>query len=216
MADCVVIVPMLGRAHMVEALAASLAASTDRARLLFVVSRGDVSVLDAVDGSHDFVIVPRWERGDYARKINAGIDASDEPLIFTGAIDLDFCPGWLEAAEALMSDAVGVVGTVDGCNPRTTMGLHSTHSLVARWYADLGQIDGHPGLLHEDYWHEFVDDEMVSVARHRNAYAHAYGARVEHLHWLNGKRDADALDAAHKIRMAAGHRLFQFRRHLWT
>ena len=216
MADCVVIVPMLGRAHMVEPLAASLAASTDRARLLFVVSRGDVSVLDEVDGSHDFLLVPRWERGDYGRKINAGIKASAEPLIFTGAIDLDFRSGWLDAAEALMSDTVGVVGTVDRCNPRTESGLHSTHSLVARWYADLGQIDGQPGLLHEDYWHEYVDDEMVAVARHRKAYAHAYGSVVEHLHWLNGKREADAMDGEHQLRMLTGRKLFNFRRHLWT
>ena len=207
---------MLGRAHMVDPLAESLTASTDRARLLFIVSRGDVSVLDAVDGSHDFVLVPRWEQGDYARKINAGITASTEPLIFTGAIDLDFRPGWLEAAEALLSDTVGVVGTVDRCNPRTESGLHSTHSLVARWYAELGQIDGQPGLLHEGYWHEFVDDEMVAVARHREAYAHAHGSVVEHLHWLNGKREADAMDGEHAVRMASGYRLFQFRRHLWT
>ena len=216
MADCVVVVPMLGRSHMVASLADSLAASTDRARLLFVVSRGDVSVLDAVEGDHDYLLVGQRDHGDYAAKINAGIAASTEPLIFTGAIDLEFRPGWLEAAEALLSDTVGVVGTVDGCNPRTADGIHSTHSLVARWYADLGQIDGTPGLLHEGYWHEFVDDEMVSVAKHRNAYAHAYASHVDHLHWLNGKREADAVDEAHKVRMASGYRLFQFRRHLWT
>ena len=216
MADCVVVVPMLGRGHMVAPLAESLAASTERARLLFVVSAGDVSVLDEVHGGHDYIIVPRWERGDYPRKINAGIAASAEPLIFTGAIDLNFCPGWLDAAESLLSDTVGVVGTVDGCNTRTAQGLHSTHSLVARWYADLGQIDGAPGLLHEGYWHEYVDDEMVAVARKRNAYAHAHASVVEHLHWLNGRREADAVDEAHKVRMAAGRRLFNSRRALWT
>lgn len=207
---------MLGRAHMVKGLARSLADTTEgQARLLFVCTRGDRAVLDAVR-DHDYMVLPRRAKGDYAAKINAGIAASDEPLIFTGAIDLRFRHGWLNAARRMMVGRVGVVGTDDLNDPRTGMGLHSTHMLVARWYADLGQIDGAPGFMHEGYWHEYVDNEAVAVAKFRDAYAHAYGAQVEHLHWSNGKRKADSVDDMHQIRMAVGKRLFVERRHLWT
>lgn len=201
---------------MIPALAESLAASTDRARLLFIISRGDVSVLDEVHGAHDCLLVPQWDRCDYARKINAGIAASDEPLIFTGAIDLLFRPGWLEAAEAHLSDTVGVVGTNDLTNPRVVAGRHATHFLVSRHYVNRGQIDGEPGLLHEGYWHEYVDDELVATATFRGAYAFAEDSHVEHLAWQWGKRPADTLDADMNLRMNAGRRLFRRRRHLWA
>jgi glycosyltransferase involved in cell wall biosynthesis len=215
LADTVVIVPMLGRADHVERLADSLAGTTDDARLLFVCSDNDTDVVAAV-ARYDHLILPPQRRGDYARKVNAGIAASTEPFIFLGAIDIKFHQRWLVNAKAAMGDGVGVVGTQDLCDSRTALGTNSTHSLVARWYADLGQIDGAPGLVHEGYWHEYVDNELIAVARHRDAYAHAYGSIVEHLHWMNGKRKADGVDAMHTLRMASGLRLFVSREHLWT
>ncbi len=88
---CVVVVPMLGRGHLMDRLRESLAASTDDARILWVVTGGDFDVLDRLDGD-DYVLTPPRPRGDYAHKINAGVAASDEPLIFTGAIDLASIP----------------------------------------------------------------------------------------------------------------------------
>lgn len=201
---------------MVEALAASLAKSTDRARLLFIVSRGDVGVLDEVHGAHDYLLVDQWDRCDYPKKINAGIAATTEPLIFTGAIDLKFHAGWLEAAEAKMSDTVKVVGTNDLANPRVMRGLHATHMLVARDYAEGPQIDGNPGFFHEGYWHEYCDDEAVQVAKYRNVWAFAQDSVVQHLHWSTGGRAKDGVDAMHSLRMSRGSRVFQQRRHLWT
>jgi len=214
--DCVVVVPMKGRAGMVAALASSLAASTDRARLLFVVSAGDVSVLDEVHGAFDYVLVPRWERGDYSRKINAGIAASHESLVFTGAIDLDFRPGWLEAAEARMVGNVKVVGTNDLSNSRVMSGEHATHMLVARDYAEGPQIDNAAGFFHEGYWHEYCDDEAVAVAQRRGVWDFAADSVVEHLAWQFGKREADATDADYGRRMIQGRSLFRRRRSLWT
>lgn len=200
---------------MVEALAASLAKSTDRARLLFIVSRGDVGVLDEVHGAHDYLLVDQWDRCDYPKKINAGIAATTEPLVFTGAIDLKFHAGWLEAAEAKMSDTVKVVGTNDLANPRVMRGLHATHMLVARDYAEGPQIDGNPGFFHEGYWHEYCDDEAVQVAKHRNVWAFAQDSVVEHMAWQYGKRAADATDSDSTHRMVVGHRLFRRRSSLW-
>jgi hypothetical protein len=154
--------------------------------------------------------------GNYAAKINAGVWNTDEPLIFTGADDLDFHPGWLEAATAQLEDGIGVVGTKDLCNQRTVKGEHSTHSLVTREYAEQGTIDDPGRLLHEGYEHEFVDDEFVQTAMHRGTYAHAGDAVVEHLHPSVGKAPTDALYARQRQRMAQGRRVYQRRRRLWT
>lgn len=213
--DVVVLTPMLGRPWTVEPLAASLAASTDRARLLFIVSDRDQPALAATDGL-DRLVVPTWGVGDYARKINAGIRASHEPLIFTGACDLRFHPGWVEACESLMVRPVHVVGTNDLGNERTMTGAHSTHTMISRDYAALPCIDGTPGPLCEQYRHEYVDDELVGTAIKRGVYAHATDARVEHLHPLHGKAPADASYDQMATRMAADRGLFRRRRRLWT
>lgn len=224
--DCVVVVPMRGRAHMVAGLAESLAASTDRARLLLVTGGADspASTLEVAQAARDADVAwlsmpPRSPVGDYACKINAGYLLSDEPLIFTGAIDLHFTAGWLEACQEQLAadDRIGVVGTVDGCNPRTATGDTSTHSLVTRTYANAcGTIDQRGRILHEGYWHEMVDDELVATARHRGAYAHAFNALVTHRHWSDGGRPRDHVDADHELRMVAGRRLFNQRAPLWA
>lgn len=215
--DVVVIVPMLGRPEHVAPLVRSLENSTDRARILWMVSAGDADVLDEVNGLGEVIILPRRSTGDYAHKINVGVLNSAEPLIFTGASDIRFHAGWLETAEACMSDEIGVVGTNDLSNPRTARG-HSTHTLVARWYADLGLIDGTPGLLYEGYVHELVDDELVASARKRNAYAHCPDSHVEHLHPQWGKSstgwDQSYRDQQRRMRQSAPE--FARRRRLWT
>lgn len=212
--SCVVIVPMLGRGHLMDRLRASLRDSTDDARILWAVTAGDFDVVDRLDGD-DAVMTPPRARGDYAHKINVGVAASSEPLIFTGAIDLAFHEGWLEHAAWLMEGRTQVVGTSDLANPRTEAG-HSTHTLVARDYVDRGLIDGRPGLLCEDYLHEYVDDELVGTARKRGVYAHCPASVVEHLHPMAGKADWDDTYAPMRARMRADRRLYMQRRALWT
>lgn len=207
---------MLGRAEHVGPLVQSLKLSTDRARIMWLVSAGDATVLEEVHGRGQVIILPRRESGDYAHKINVGVLNSTEPLIFLGASDIRFRAGWLETAEALMSDEIGVVGTNDLANPRTARG-HSTHTLVARWYADLGLIDGTPGLLYEGYQHEFCDDELVGSARKRNAYRHCPESHVEHLHpqfRAGGRWDESYRGQQQRMRLSAPE--FQKRRRLWT
>lgn len=212
--DVVVIVPMLGRGEHVRPLLDSLA-DEPRARALFVVTEGDDSALTATVDCDRIVVAPR-RRGDYAAKINAGYRASTEPLLFLAASDVRFRPGWLDACLSELSDGIGVVGTNDLCNPRTADGRTSTHSLVTRAYVDrFGTVDEPGVVLHEGYWHEFVDDEFVGTAKSRNTYAHATDAHVEHLHWSNGRRARDRVDAEYDRRMAYGRRLYTKRRRLW-
>lgn len=214
MGPVAILVPVLGRPHRVAPLLESIAAATPEPhRVLFICDPGDRPEQDAIAHAGGTMISPG---GNYAHKINTGVNFTTEPLIFTGADDLDFHPGWLSEAAALISSTIGVVGTNDLCNGRVIAGEHSTHSLVARWYAELGTIDEPGKLLHEGYPHEWVDDELIETAKHRGAYAHAHTAVVEHLHPQVGKAPMDVLYEGQRLRMRKGRKIFNARRPLWT
>lgn len=178
---------------------------------------GDEAEIDAVKatGSDHFVIP--WQRGDFARKVNAAYRASTEPFLFMGADDLHFHPGWLSAALARFEEPlVGVVGTNDLGNPRVMRGVHSTHSLVTRAYVERhGTIDESGKVLHEGYWHEYVDDEFVETSWKHKAWAFAHDSVVEHMHPSWGKGQMDDLYAENDVRMRSGKRLFLRRRPMW-
>lgn len=214
--DCVVIVPMLGRPHTVDPLAESLYATTDRCRLLFVCTAGDRDVIAAVRG-HDHMIVAPKPRGDYPAKINHGYRNSTERLLFLGGCDIKFHDGWYEAATGLLTRKVRVVGTNDLGSGRTATGDLSTHTLVARNYADKwGTIDEPGKVLHEGYWHEGCDDELCETAKYRNMWAHAPDSHVEHLHPAHGKARWDRLYRQTPLRQRQGLALLNRRRRLWT
>lgn len=216
MTDCVVVVPMLGRPHRVTPLVQSIRDTSD-ARILFAVSPDDRDVHRAVDAEAcELIVIDGPHPGDYARKINTGYRYTTEPYLFCGADDLLFHRGWFEAAVALMSDTVGVVGTNDLGSPRVMAGDHATHSLIARWYCDLGTIDQPATVMHEGYPHEFVDDELVETAKHRGAWAFAHDSYVEHLHPGWGKAPPDRMYLQQRRRMAKGRPIYERRRHLWT
>lgn len=216
-ADLAILVPMLGRAHRVAPLLASIAEATPDAYVLFLLSPDDTAVRREVTRHHrQFLTVARRPTGDYARKINAGYRATSHPYLFTAADDLKFHPGWFESAVAAMTDGVGVVGTNDLGSPRVMAGEHSTHSLVARWYADLGTIDEPGKIYHEGYVHEYVDDELVGTAKRRGMWAFAVDAHVEHLHPDWGKAPGDRMYANQRARMRASRATYLKRRSLWT
>jgi hypothetical protein len=221
--DLSVIIPLWLRTKHVERVSESARAATPLANVVFVVSADDERALAATE-RRDRVIVP-WSGGglgDYARKINAGYEATTEPYLFTGADDLHFHPGWYDAARRWISPAkslgsIGVVGTVDDCNGRTMNGDHSTHSLVARWYADCCAVIDRPGAIYaECYAHEYCDDELVGYAKSQGAYAHAFDAHVEHLHWLVAKSPDDEVYRRGRGFSRASRRTFIERRRRWT
>ena len=213
----VIIIPVLNRPHRVRPLLDSIEEATPEPhRTVFVCSPGDTKELEALaDADAEWICTPEpYPRGDYARKINFAYRATWEPLLFTGADDLHFHPRWLDAATAKLADGIGVVGTNDLTNPRTARG-HSTHSLVTRTYADKGTIDEPHKILHEGYWHEYVDDELVGTAKKRKAYAHAPDSHVEHLHPMAKKAPMDSLYEMQTMRMMVSRRLYDQRRRLW-
>lgn len=200
MTDVTVLIPVWNRPDRAAAVAATIDATSD-ARVLFIAASDDKRQLRAVRKvmrtyprvGLTIVDPPSGQPGDYARKINRGVLAAGGDWFFQGADDLHFHPGWL--AEALdVHDQTGarVIGTNDLCNPRTRS-RHSTHSLVHRTFIEVGAVYDRPGhMLHEGYWHNYVDDELIAAARLHRTFAHAPRAHVEHLHPNCGRADMDA------------------------
>lgn len=206
--ELVILVPARSRPHNVGPLLDSVEATTPKARVLFVCDEGDDDQIDAVladDRAHLDIA-----GGSYPQKINRGISITVEPLIFLGADDLRFRPGWLAAAKRRQ---VGVVGVNDLLRRSRR---HATHFLVKRSYVERGQIDGATGLLCEHYRHNFCDDELIATATHRKAFAYADDAHVEHLHPMNGKAKVDDVYLTGMKAMLEDREIFRERRKLWT
>lgn len=213
-----ILVPVLCRLHRIEPLLASIADATPEPhRILFIASDYDDQMIDVLDGlGVEYITSPGPEPGQYARKINAGFRATTEPFVFLAADDLHFHPGWLTAAIHEVRSCIGVVGTQDLANTRVLKGEHSTHSLIVRDYIDrYGTIDEPGKVLHEGYWHELVDDELVETAKHRNAWVFAAKSIVEHLHPMVDKMPSDAMYEKQRLRIHRSRPLFMQRRPLW-
>lgn len=222
-----ILVPVLRRPHRVKPLLDSIAKATpERHVTTLVLSAADTATRDAIIEARtagydpDLLVVPGTggQPGDYAAKIHAALAVTDGDWVFTGADDLAFHAGWLTAALTCARESgADVIGTNDLYNPRVLAGNHSTHSLVRRAYiTDPGAAWGEPGhLFCEQYGHEFLDDELVGVAKSRGTFAACLESVVEHLHPYAGKAPRDAVyDLGHRLN-AQGAALYDQRRRLW-
>lgn len=218
-----ILVPVLARPERVYPLLRSIEETTPPPwRAVFVLDAGDDDEYESVAASrasYPVDLLVGLDGARYAAKINAAVAATDEPWIFQGADDLAFRPHWWDAAiDVARYTGARVVGTNDLCNDRTMVGIHSTHSLVARTYVDEvgGVIDRPPGILMcEEYEHEYSDDEMIQTAMTRGEYAHAHLAGVQHLHPNCGTAPDDPTYVRGRAGTARSRVLFRRRAHLW-
>jgi hypothetical protein len=197
--EVAVIVPVLRRPEHAEPFMTSLRASTGLATVYAVCDRADEEATAAWKQAGAIVLdvndhLELDRPGTFAEKVNVGYRYSDEPWLLLVGSDVHFYPGWLD--QALAAAAPGpfdVVGTNDCGSPRVIAGEHSTHPLVRRAYIDKqgASWDGPGTLAHEGYRHWYVDDEVVTVAKQRGAWAMALGAKVEHMHPYFGKGEMD-------------------------
>ena len=131
--------------------------------------------------------------GDYARKINWGFTQTKAEWVFQGADDVIFHPGWDMEALRAAQGGKRVIGTNDLHNPSVKRGKHSTHSLIARSYVEErpATVDESDPVMWEGYDHQYVDLELIEVAKRRNEFVFAQNAIVEHFHphWGNATTD---------------------------
>jgi glycosyltransferase involved in cell wall biosynthesis len=213
MPELSILVPVLRRPHRVKPVMESIRKATPDAQVFFLCDPDDEEEIEAVL-SHpeaDFLA----PGGRYSAKINLGVTLTEAPLLFFGADDLEFHEGWFEAAKEKLTKGIGVVATNDLCNARVMRGELATHPLVTREYTKLGTIDDPTKVLHEGYEHEYVDREFSETAQHRNAFAYAEDAIVEHLHPLVGKAPNDELYDRIWDRMWSGRRVYARRMNKW-
>lgn len=198
-----------------------LRATVNEHRIWFICSRDDDEQIAAADETGAQVITVNFEAGvgDYAKKINNGYKMikfleegeawSPHPerfvapmqniapgeFLFLGADDLCFCQAWDTHALATAEvTGAGVIGTDDLGNATVIRGDHSTHSLVRRSYIaeQGGTWDDGPGVIyHEGYDHQYVDSELVEVAKQRGQWAFSHASKVEHMHKFWGKSEMD-------------------------
>lgn len=208
-----IIIPCLARPQNVAPLVDSIEAFTPKPyRILFVCDPGDVPEQDAIAAAGCEMISPG---GGYSTKIRAGIEATTNPLVFTGADDLCFTADWLEAATARMTETIQVIGVNDGIRRRRRP-EHATHFLMTREYATRPTIDDTPGPFSDAYIHSFIDDEFLATATSRGVYAYAPDSLVQHLHWMNGLAPDDGVYRLGRAEFANDRATFAAREHLWT
>jgi glycosyltransferase involved in cell wall biosynthesis len=194
-ADVDVIVPVLGRSQNAAPFVESLRASTDRATIWVVVQAEDKETREAwLSADVDELVWATAEQVSFAQKVNlvfAAENWANAPWLFLCGDDVRFHPGWVEAA-LVMSENADVIGTNDlGPGVDETF---SPHLLINRVYVEErgASWDGPGVVCHEGYRHNYVDVEIIAVARQRGVWAMAMDSVVEHLHPFNGKGEDDA------------------------
>lgn len=221
MTEIVVVAPVLDRPTRARPLSEALAATTPEsvARLVFVCTPGDLDQIQACYATGADVIVTDWPAGraDWAKKCELARHATDEPFLLLGADDITFQPGWADAVLRVFGEYdVGVVGTNDCANPTVMRGLHSTHPVVCRGYADTyGTVDRPDLMLPDCYHHNWVDAELVETAKARGCWAFAPDAKVPHRNPIWGTAELDATYVKGREHYSADAALFRSRQHLW-
>ena len=188
-----VIVPALHRPQNVRTLCESLRASTGLADVWYVCEPNDLLQWAEVE---KYGARPIVKAGTFAEKVNYVAKDVTTPWLFITGDDVKFHPGWLDHAQFVAGRyKASVVGTNDLANPRVMNGEHATHMLIRTDYVNEqgASWDGPGTVCHEGYRHWFVDDEIVTVAKQRGAWASALGSHVEHLHPIVGKAEMDAV-----------------------
>lgn len=198
-----ILIPAM-RPAMLAPLAENIREATPEPHTVYFIATG--ACAEAVNSIPDAHLI-HDNGGTWAKRINLGVGATTEPYLFLGAEDVRFHPGWLTAALTYRSDGVTVVNDLH--NPRGTM------ALVSRAYAERGTVDG-PGLLHEGYAHNFVDNELFETAHSRGKVAYCEDSIVEHLHPAAGKALDDAVYRLGRRRLEDDRRLYEQRRPLWA
>jgi hypothetical protein len=187
-----VIVPVLHRPWQAEPFMASV--DETHAQVLVVAEPDDTETIAAWLLAGAVVHVSETAH-TFAQKANVGYRIGAAPWLLLVGDDARFTDGWLDAAlEVASTTRAAVIGTNDEANRRVVRGDHTCHPFIRRTYVDhLGASWDGPGYVcHEGYAHNFVDDEIVTVAKQRGLWAAAPKCVIPHMHPVYGTAPKDA------------------------
>jgi glycosyltransferase involved in cell wall biosynthesis len=137
----------------------------------------------------------------YSQNVNAALKESQADWVLIVGDDVEFTPGWLEAAREL-SDRYDVIGTNDSepgrvRNPLVANGSHADHFFVRRSYIDEvgASLEGPGILMPECYRHWYTDKEVIELAKARGVFAPCLDSVIIHHHpGYDGREDAREAD----------------------
>lgn len=202
-----------GRPDMVEAFTRSLVATTvgHDVELVAAIDADDETVRRIAAGvldTHLELVIDYCEtcRGS-SRAWNDALASSTGDIVVLAADDLEFQPGWLDAALAKLEefpDGWGFVGFNDGHWGSDL----STHYLMSRRFV----VEVLGGVVAWDcYRHSFNDREANARAILAGRYAWCEDALVLHRHWIFGDRPQDSTDTRLLGLHAESQRMFDQR-----
>jgi hypothetical protein len=192
--EIAIIVPVMRRPQNVARLIESHANSgcSGFTTLYFVADVDDQLELDELHRCDANVIVNYAELKTFAVKCNLGYRETEEPWMLLVGDDVRFNWHWAHDAFA-EDDGSSMISTNDLMNRAVMKGLHATHPLIRRAWADErgASWDGAGTVCHNGYSHWYVDNEWTAVAQFDGEFRYAPEAIVEHLHPLSGKGEND-------------------------
>jgi hypothetical protein len=208
-----VLVPVLGRPHNARPFMESLGTET-RVKVWVIGEFSDPDTC-AAWRELDCNVIVHPTAHTFAEKVNAGYPFGTAPFVLLVGDDCRFTDGWLDQAMGTASlSRAAVIGTNDESNRRVVRGSHTCHPIIRRSYIDFtgASWDG-PGIVcHEGYRHNYVDDELVTVAKQRGVWVFSPKCVIRHLHPVWGTAENDATYRHGNEHRDADRALFNSRR----
>jgi len=205
-----IFIPTLYRAHNLPRLIDSLNRTGDFTPYLMF----PCDDADTLNFARDNRISYWCDQGDmrYVKRIQFMYENTTEPWFLTGSDDIVFHPGWYEAAQPYMETNT-VISFEDLCNPN----VPGTNFLISRKYIETlsGVFDAPNTVLHQGYYHNFCDNELVGTARKRGMFFKCSGI-IEHFHHTVGKAANDMIYEMAQANFHNDAALCHSREHLWS
>ena len=204
LAQIAVLIPLM-RPHRIASVVRSIAESTEASDYRIIV----IATGECADAARELPVTLLEDNGGtWPQRINAGYKVSTEPMIFAAADDLEFHPGWFEAAMRSMSEMndCGVVAVND------LMNRAGVHLIFSRSYIEtVGAAMGEPlgTVICESVQHAYSDDFARRTAMHHERWRFCNDSVVEHLHCGLGKAPSDEVYTLGESSMAQGYAMYQ-------
>jgi glycosyltransferase involved in cell wall biosynthesis len=186
-----VLLPTLNRVELCLQTLRSLQVTAPGAEVCLVAD-GDPTILRRAVDEIELPFVTNWRPDPRTNVVawNTALEMATRELIVFAADDLEFCPGWLEAATEQMQRFDGGWGMV-GFNDGHWGAELATHYLLHRRF--ICEVLG-GRVAWPCYRHSFNDLETNDRAKLAGRYSWAKQAHVLHRHWLFGDRPQDSTD----------------------
>lgn len=132
----------------------------------------------------------------YSTKVNTAYLWTSEPWLLLVGDDVEFTPGWEQAAlKATEEPGALVISTNDGTGRGEILSQLAVHPMFSRMYIDTvgASLDGPGTIAHEGYHHWYVDQEWSMLARARGHLVYAPKVLIRHLHPAFGTGEMDPI-----------------------